>query len=81
MSTTPTADGDAPTKPAIKPRRPRPDALTYDQAELAYVLGISIRTLRRIRYRLPLPLKLSRQPRWSRESIKLWVENGARVSR
>jgi hypothetical protein len=81
MSATPTANSDAPTKPEIKPRRPRPDALTYDQAEVAYVLGISIRTLRRIRYRLPAPLKLCRQPRWSRESIKLWVESGARVPR
>jgi hypothetical protein len=75
MSADPTVNGVALTKPALRPRRPRPDGLTYDQRELAYALGVSIRTLRRIMWRLPAPLKICRQPRWSRESIRNWIES------
>lgn len=69
-------------KVELKPRRPRLDGLTYTAAELAWALGISIRQLRRIQYRLPSPIKaLSRQPKWSREEIRSWVEGGGRARR
>ena len=64
-----------------KPRRPRADGLTYDQRELAYVLGVSVRQVRRLHHRLPATLPFSRRPIWSRDSIKEWLENGAKARR
>jgi hypothetical protein len=72
-------DGVVENKPALKAKRPRPDGLTYSQAELAWALGISIRQLRRNQWKLPKSLDaLSRQPRWSREEIRIWVEGGCK---
>jgi len=64
-----------------KPKRPRPGALVYDQAELAYVLKQSVRQIRRLKHRLPAPLPYSRQPRWARSAIDEWLANGGKVRR
>ena len=75
------APAETPVVPA-KPKRPRPGGLTYTQAELAWALGISMRLLRRIQYRLPQPLKsISAKPLWSRSAIAEWVESGGRGRR
>jgi hypothetical protein len=66
---------------SVKPRRPRRDGLTYSQPELAYVLGISLRQLRRLQHKLPAPLPISRRPLWSREAIAEWLANGAKSRR
>ncbi len=71
----------ATTAAPVKPRRPRPDGLTYSQTELAYVLGISVRSLRRMQHRLPAPLTFSKRPLWSRVAISEWLENGAKARR
>jgi hypothetical protein len=52
-----------------KPRRPRPDGLTYTRAELAYVLGVSLVQLGWMKHRLQAPLA------WrfaDRQSKRLW---------
>jgi hypothetical protein len=79
----PTANGVADVVPAKtpKPKRPRPDSLVYDQRELAYVLGMSIRTLRRKMHRLPAALPISRRPLWARDTIREWLANGAKGRR
>jgi hypothetical protein len=68
-------------KPAAKrqrPRRPRPEALVYDRAELAWVLGRSIRHIRRIEWMLPAPIKALGK-RWARAAILEWLERGGPV--
>ena len=54
-------------KPAdtSKPKRPRPDGLTFTLSELAYVVGVSIRQARRMRHKLPPQLPFSRRPLWA----------------
>jgi hypothetical protein len=69
------------TAKPVKPRRPRPDGLTYTFAELCYALGMSARQLRRKRHLLPAALPWSRRPLWSRVSIHEWLENGAKARR
>jgi hypothetical protein len=60
----------------VKPRRPRPDGLTYTFSELCWALGMSARQLRRKRHLLPAALPWSRRPLWSRTAIIEWLENG-----
>jgi hypothetical protein len=72
---------DVATAAPVKPRRPRPDGLTYSQPELAYVLGISIRSFRRMQHKLPAPLAFSKRPLWSRVAIEEWLANGAKSRR
>jgi predicted DNA-binding transcriptional regulator AlpA len=74
------ADNETPVV-ATKPRRPRPDGLTYTAAELCYALAISDRQLRRLKHKLPAPLPIGRRPRWCREAIREWLANGARARR
>jgi hypothetical protein len=68
-------------KPALKPRRPRPDGLTYSRAELAFALGVSLVQLGRLKHRLPPALGLGRHPRWCRAAIREWVEGGCKARR
>ncbi len=70
-----------PPDTAARPRRPRPDGLTYTLAELAYALALSVRQVRRLKHRLPAALPFGRQPRWSRLAIQEWVEGGAKARR
>jgi hypothetical protein len=67
---------------AKRPKRPRPGGLTYTRQELAYVLGVSMRQLDDLKHQMPKPLAaLGRHPRWSRETIQRWVENGCKAPR
>jgi hypothetical protein len=66
---------------ATKPRRPRPDGLTYSTRELAYVIGLSVRQVQRLKHKLPAPLPFSRRPLWSRTAIQEWLESGAKSRR
>jgi hypothetical protein len=70
----------APTE-SRRPRRPRPGGLTYSREEAAWALGVSLRQLDALKHRMPRPLPLSRRPRWSREAIRVWIENGCKCAR
>jgi hypothetical protein len=74
--------GVVPTETTRKPKRPRRDALTYTRQELAYVLGVSLRQLDSLKFKMPRPLSaLGRHPRWSREAIEAWVADGCKAPR
>jgi hypothetical protein len=65
----------APPSGFRKPRRPRPDALVYDRAELAYVLHVSVRKIDELKHDLPRPIRvLGRKPHWRRRDVEDWLD-------
>ena len=63
----------APMPAAKSDTKPR---LLLPQRELAQQIGVSARTLQRMRHerRLPAPVKLGGRPRWRRADIERWIE-------
>jgi hypothetical protein len=61
-----------------RPRRPRRDGLVYDIYELAWVLGRSVKHIRRIAWMLPRPIKPLGN-RWARSAIEDWLARGGPV--
>jgi len=65
-----------PTDPAIAPK---PAPLLLTAADVAGLLSVSLRTVRRldITGRLPAPLLIGRAVRWRRAEIASWLAAGA----
>lgn len=53
--------------------------MTVSAWELAYLLGVSVRHIRRLDScgALPVPVRIGRCVRWRSEEIKCWLEAGA----
>ncbi len=56
-----------------------PSPLAYDADELAGLLGISVRHLRRMNTAglLPKPVRFGRSTRWVAETIQQWLRAGS----
>ena len=79
----PIVEAEAGTRPGngtarVAGDRPPLPRLLYDAAELAELLGVSVRSIRRLdaRGELPMPLCLGRAIKWRAEEIRQWCREG-----
>ena len=65
--------------PPDPPMAPKPASLLLTAADVAGLLAVSLRTVRRldITGRLPAPLLIGRAVRWRRAEITSWLAAGA----
>ncbi len=70
----------AETPPAAAPR---PEPAAYDAADIARLLGCSVRHVRRLHDagRMPSGFRLGRLVRWPRAAIDEWISGGCRSVR
>jgi len=66
--------GPAPEATGLPTKAP-PQRLLWSAAELSQVLGVSVRTIRRLELqaRLPRPLVIGRAVKWKADEIRRWV--------
>jgi excisionase family DNA binding protein len=63
----------------VSTANPHLERLAFSITEVATALGIGRRTLERLiaSGKFPKPdLRIGRMPRWKRETVRAWIENG-----